>query len=315
MTSSGRAPKVLVTPTNDVGKLLASLHGIKIEGTAKILSSLRIAQLALKHRVHKNHKPRIILFVGSPIEDSQDDMVKLGAMLQKNEVAVDVVNFGQIEENTEKLEAFVAAVNNSENSHLVTVPPGPHVLSDLLISSPIVTGSSGGDGGPGGAPQHEFGVDPALDPELAMAMQLSMEEARRAEEEQAKQAAAASATETGDAPAAANPTLEIDAEDAELQAALQFSMGMDLDQPAPAPASEDAEMAPAPEPAAEPAPAPAAPAPAPAADMGADYDPYSDPTFVSDVLSELEGVDPNDPAIKEMMEGLSPPPKDDKDKK
>jgi len=47
---------------------------------------------------------------------------------------------------------------------------------------------------------------------------------------------------------------------------------------------------------------------------GADYDPYSDPSFVSDVLGELEGIDPNDPAIKAMMEGLSQN-KDDPDKK
>jgi len=343
MTSSGKAPKVLATPTNDIGKLLACLHNIKVEGTAKVLSSLRIAQLALKHRVHKNHKPRIVLFVGSPIEDSQNDLVKLGAMLQKNECAVDIVNFGQCEDNTEKLEAFVAAVNNNDNSHLVTVPPGPHVLSDLLLSSPIVTGSSGG-GDAGGAPggQHEFGVDPNLDPELAMAMQLSMEEARRAEEEQNKQAQADSvAGETETAPVAANPTLEIDAEDAELQAALQFSMGM-MDAPAPADDApqnpqNDAEMkdpeTPAPAPAAadeddealkaalqmsmeglDEAPAPA-PAPAPA-DAGADYDPYSDPTFVSEILTELDGVDPNDPAIKEMMESLNTTPKpDDKDDK
>merc|ERR1711865_267083 len=150
MTSSGKAPRVLVTPTNDVGKILACLHSVKIEGAANVLSSLRIAQLALKHRVHKNHKPRIVLFVGSPIENTEAELVKLGAMLQKNECAVDIVNFGQIEENTAKLEAFVAAVSNNDNSHLVTIPPGPHVLSDLLLSSPIVSGSGGGDGAGGG---------------------------------------------------------------------------------------------------------------------------------------------------------------------
>lgn len=66
--------------------------------------------------------------------------------------------------------------------------------------------------------------------------------------------------------------------------------------------------------------------------LGADYDPYSDPTFVSEILTELDGVDPNDPAIKvcectrtlvwlrrscqEMMESLNTTPKpDDKDDK
>merc|ERR1712166_774886 len=278
MTSSGKAPRVLVAPTNDVGKLLACLHSIKIEGDANVLSSLRIAQLALKHRVHKNHKPRIVLFVGSPIEHTEAELVKLGGMLQKNECAVDIVNFGQIKENTAKLEAFVAAVNNNDNSHLVTIPPGNHVLSDLLLSSPIVSGSGGGGGGAagGGGNLDEFGVDPNFDPELHMAMQLSMEEARRSEE------------------------------DAELQAALEFSMGMMAQDTAPAAepaanttASDDVEME----------------APAAAVESaGADYDPYSDPSFVSDVLGELEGIDPNDPAIKAMMEGLSQN-KDDPDKK
>jgi 26S proteasome regulatory subunit N10 len=310
MTSSGKAPRVLVTPTNDVGKLLACLHSIKIEGDANVLSSLRIAQLALKHRVHKNHKPRIVLFVGSPIEHTEAELVKLGGMLQKNECAVDIVNFGQIEENTAKLEAFVAAVNNNDNSHLVTIPPGNHVLSDLLLSSPIVSGSGGGGGGGaagGGGNLDEFGVDPNFDPELHMAMQLSMEEARRSEEEAAKQSAAAATTETEPAAAvAANPAMDLEPEDAELQAALEFSMGMMAQDTAPAAepaanttASDDVEME----------------APAAAVESaGADYDPYSDPTFVSDVLGELEGIDPNDPAIKAMMEGLSQN-KDDPDKK
>ncbi len=62
-------------------------------------------------------------------------------------------------------------------SHMVSVPPGPHLLSDSIISSPILAedrGITGGlDGnvpvGAGGSNQDfEFGVDPSLDPELAM---------------------------------------------------------------------------------------------------------------------------------------------------
>lgn len=69
--------------------------------------------------------------------------------------------------------------------HLVSIPPGPHLLSDMLISSPILAADRGmgipeeamGDagtsgaaaGGSGGAGAgFEFGVDPSLDPELAM---------------------------------------------------------------------------------------------------------------------------------------------------
>ena len=48
------------------------------------------------------------------------------------------------------------------SSHLVTVPPGPHILSDILVASPIVRGE-GGFAGAGGFED----VNPDLDPELA----------------------------------------------------------------------------------------------------------------------------------------------------
>lgn len=63
----------------------------------------------------------------------------------------------------------------------MTIAPGPHLLSDILISSPILSADRsssipealGGTGaGPStatsGANEFEFGVDPSLDPELAM---------------------------------------------------------------------------------------------------------------------------------------------------
>lgn len=56
--------------------------------------------------------------------------------LKKNNVAVDVISFGCEAENEEKLQAFHAAVNSNDNSHLVIVPVGP-VLIDVLLSSPI----------------------------------------------------------------------------------------------------------------------------------------------------------------------------------
>ncbi len=62
--------------------------------------------------------------------------MKVGKKLKKNNVAVDIVSFGSEELNAEKLEAFVAAVNSGDNSHLVTVPAGT-ILADMLFGSPI----------------------------------------------------------------------------------------------------------------------------------------------------------------------------------
>lgn len=55
-------------------------------------------------------------------------------------------------------------------SHLVTVPAGANVLSDVLLSSPIVAGEDGAPAGflPSSGGGFEFGVDPNLDPELAL---------------------------------------------------------------------------------------------------------------------------------------------------
>lgn len=57
-------------------------------------------------------------------------------MLKKNNVALDIVSFGYIE-NMEKLEKLKEAVNSSDNSHLVSVPAGVGSLADALIQTAI----------------------------------------------------------------------------------------------------------------------------------------------------------------------------------
>ena len=103
------------------------------------LKGLKIAHLALKHRLGKNHKTRIITFIGSPIDADEKELVKVAKKLKKEKVSVDVVSFGEVDENAELLKKFVETVNGRDGtgSHLVTIPPGPH-LSDALISSAII---------------------------------------------------------------------------------------------------------------------------------------------------------------------------------
>ena len=116
--------------------------------------------------------------------DVQEKMTKIGKKLKKNNVAVDIVSFGCEEENREKLEAFHAAVNSGDNSHLVSVPSGM-ILSDVLFSTPIFMEEGGAE--ETAAPRSnivdgfdygELGVDPSLDPELALALRMSVEEER-----------------------------------------------------------------------------------------------------------------------------------------
>ncbi|KAG2130442.1 uncharacterized protein EDB93DRAFT_1234060 [Suillus bovinus] len=206
MTMANKGPEVLVTHSKDIGQIIKALHvtSSKIGGSIDIPTAINIAQLALKHRENKNLRQRIIVFVGSPLQGQGADereMVKLAKRLKKNNVAVDFIAFGDgVEEETSVLKAFVDNTTNSDNSHLVSVPPGTHLLSDVIISSSILSedrgippeamGDVGGASGSGGA-NFEFGVDPSLDPELALALRMSMEEeqARQAAEEQTRQSA------------------------------------------------------------------------------------------------------------------------------
>lgn len=75
-----------------------------------------------------------LFFVDSPIKYDIKALESLGKKLKKNNVALDIVDFGESEDGKpEKLEAMINAVNNSDSSHIVHIPPSQNVLSDVLI--------------------------------------------------------------------------------------------------------------------------------------------------------------------------------------
>ncbi|GJD11265.1 26S proteasome non-ATPase regulatory subunit 4 [Galdieria sulphuraria] len=199
MTMAGGTPEILVTQTQDIGVILSSLHGLLIRGKVDLKGAILKAQLALKHRQNKVQRQRLIVFVGSYVDVPEEELVSLGRRLKKNNVALDIVSFGECEANESKLEALIEAVNSNENSHLLSVLPGPHILSDIVLTSPIVqqeamdtgygvgTGSSISGQTGGGASDFEFGVDPNVDPELAMALRISMEEEKSRQEALSRQ--------------------------------------------------------------------------------------------------------------------------------
>lgn len=140
-------------------------------------------QLALKHRENKTQRQRIVVFTCSPIAEDEKALVKLAKKMKKSGVTIDFVAFGELDDDiTKKLTAFNEAVKSGDNSHMVTVPQGPGLLSDHLLSTPIINpdapAGGAGDGGDAGAgaESFEFGIDPSIDPELALALRMSMEE-------------------------------------------------------------------------------------------------------------------------------------------
>ncbi|KAI5286200.1 hypothetical protein KEM54_006971 [Ascosphaera aggregata] len=195
MSMAGEGPEVLSTLTGELGRLLEGIHRTKISGSTHFSSSIQVAALALKHRQERSQRQRIIVFSCSPIVEDEKSIIKLAKRMKKSAVSVDLVGFGDLDDDTrKKLELFHENVEAGGSSHLAIVPPGPSLLSDQLIGTPIMNGDGEVGDAVGGAneglqpsDEFEFGVDPATDPELALALRMSMEEEKARLERERKE--------------------------------------------------------------------------------------------------------------------------------
>ena len=183
-----------MTQTNDIEAILAAVGQSDINGHGKFFTAIKVGQLSLKHRQNKSQRQRIITFVGHPLLETLEQCEDLGKRLRRNNVAIDVINFAN-PDNVPKLEALVNAANNQSNSHFMDVPMGCTMITDVLFTSPILGNddvpgggpggaeggaAAGGDfGGPAGGQFAEYGgINPNTDPDLAMALKVSLEEER-----------------------------------------------------------------------------------------------------------------------------------------
>ena len=108
----------------------------------------------LKHRENTNGQTRIIAFVGSPLEDDprlkkrytvvMRDVRRLVLLLTKDAIAVDILSFGEMQQNHEILSDFISKVNIDNNSHLyevssfqsfndVLIPGGENGIAVLVV--------------------------------------------------------------------------------------------------------------------------------------------------------------------------------------
>lgn len=338
----------LVTPTSDLDKILACMHGLDIGGEMNLAAGIQIAQLALKHRQNKKQQQRIIVFVGGPVKYDKKVLEMIGRKLKKNSVALDVVNFGEEDDDkTEKLQALVSAVNNNDSSHIVHVPAGANALSDVLISTPIFTGDGEGGSGfaaaaaaaaAGGVSGFDFDVDPNVDPELALALRVSMEEERARQEEAAKKAAeegtqsekpgeqASTSQDVTMAGTAAPSAAETENKAVDLMddenALLQQALAMSMDDPAATAVMRDTDMSEAAADDQDLALALQLSVQEGANDESSQMDMsnvLADQSFMSSILASLPGVDPNDPSVRDLLASMQgstePEQKKDEDNK
>ena len=332
LTMAGRNVEVVASPTDEQAKLLSALHGLSLSGTSNVTAALQVAMLALKHRKNKRGGQRVILFVGSPITAEEKAVKRVGKLMKKNNIALDIISIGENAMNQSKLEGLLEAVNKNDNSHYVEVSTGT-VASDVIRQSAIVGGgNSGGGGGGGGDNFAEFGgIDPNLDPELAMTLRVSMEEARQQANTGGEGGDSSNNNTANDNNSSNNnnssaTTMDVQGEDEDalLQQALQMSMAAamgdantndnsmdvvndkELDE-----GDEDDEAA---QLAAAVAMSTNNNDTTEGGDTQGNESQFSDPSFVNQLLSDLPGVDMNDPQIQAAMAALGAGNKDSDDK-
>jgi 26S proteasome regulatory subunit N10 len=250
--SQSASPRVLVTPTTDLGAVLSATRSTELGGSASVSSGASVAQLALKHRQNKSQAQRLVLFVGSHVPDSDSELERVGKRLKKQNVAVDVVSFGSdAPSNEPKLRSLVDAANNEDNSHLVSLETSSEALSDALLTTPIFADAQAAGGGSGFAAaaaaaaaasnqQQEGtnatdgmdieGVDPNMDPQLAMALRASLQEERARQEQQTQQPSEQEGGENGASAAQEQQQQQQQqAQSNESMAAQQQAMNLDED--------------------------------------------------------------------------------------
>jgi len=307
---------LVTTLTTDQNKFMSVMAKVEANGECRFTAAVRVAQLSLKHRMNKNHKQRIVIFVCSPVTEEEKEIIKVAKRLKKEKVNLDIISFGEDEANQVKLAAFINTLNGKDGgtSHLVSIPSGTS-LEQALRKSPII---DGGDGGAASGGMDSMDFDPSGDPELAMALRISLEEQRARQQQEGGNESNQNAPETeaqpmdedqqmlrealtmsmatgaaGGGGASAEPADEVNigamTEEEQIAYALQMSM-----QPEESPAEEATPMA---------------------TDQASDSQQLvTDPDFLRQVLSNLPDVDPNSDALKEAL-GEEDKNKDNSDRK
>jgi len=333
---------VKLTLTTDDGSVNAAVRSVKVGGYCDLVPALQVSQLLLKNRQNIHGGQRIILFVGSPVTQEKSALERIGKALRKNGIAVDIISLGEEAENNSKLEAFVKSVckkvEGEDNSHLVVVPPGPHVLSDILTTTPLFDSSFGSVGisGGGGGFSVSDAVDPNIDPELASVLEESRREqeilfnqqlkdvqansdakiessnsndAEPDEDELLRQALEMSireASEAGINPSEikedsnSGPSNSEESKSSEMEIDDELRLAMEISRTLESGLPESQTEMDLEE---------------KSESKGNDVaDIMNDPSFLQSIIGEIEGVDPNDPRIQEMFKNNTEK-KEEKDKK
>lgn len=259
-SSSNGRPMVMASLTQDSGKILKTLHHMKPMASlvsssnrtsgldnseaisvSALLDAFKMAQLVLKHRPNKAGQQRIVLFLSSPLsvsdyknhtneKEQEESLLNVAKSLRKNNIALDIVHFTHLSPDSlahSLLTKFFEAFNPNEadsSSCILHISPSSTLLVDVLARTPIYNynhSQSQGSSALPGIGNFEFGVDPELDPELALALKLSMDEQQA---QLANSQPVSISTTSNDVQADVDMNEDLDEMDPELAAAIAMSM-------------------------------------------------------------------------------------------
>jgi 26S proteasome regulatory subunit N10 len=157
-TLAGKSCGVSASLTTDTARLFRSLHHISRDTQCNLDRAVRCAFLPLHLCDRSVSVRRVIAMVGSPTLITRASADSLARAASHEGVALDLIAFGPDVE-THPLDYIVQRTGGG--SHFVYCPVNAGILSDLVIGSNI---------GPG----VPVNIDP--EPELALAIKLSMDE-------------------------------------------------------------------------------------------------------------------------------------------
>lgn len=172
MTSGGDNVNILVTPTNETSLLYSVFNKIQIGGTNKFAKSLQIAQLALKHRINKNQKERIIVFVANEIRENESEIVDICRKMRRNNTQIDIINICN-NANVNLLKTIIDTVNVEDQSYFLNYEKqSTESLNEVTRKSPIMYNNANQN-------QNQGGFGDEMDDELQEVLRISLEEEQK----------------------------------------------------------------------------------------------------------------------------------------
>lgn len=91
----------------------------------------------MKHRVNKNQRERVVVFVASEITDKEEHLLQVARNFRRNNTNLDIVNVLQ-PKNLEILGKIIEVVNVEDESRLVNFDDNSSSLLDFVKASPIM---------------------------------------------------------------------------------------------------------------------------------------------------------------------------------